>query len=194
WALREFLSQHTILRDLEKNVFCSHCARNRTLRDIARHCDWQTVDSKTTEPERFMCSAACEFHHVSSVGDEGFKRLPDVRANDEIGHVVEIGRVAVEKNKARPTPLRQQRKTRCRPYHQRRADSEKQIAGARKRFGALHGRFRHGLTKRDCCGLDVAAAIVAVGCTVIGDETLLDPGKLITPTAIKARGIGGIAM
>src|SRR5262245_6280026 len=34
-ALREFLSQHTILHDLAKNVFCSRCARNRTFRDTA---------------------------------------------------------------------------------------------------------------------------------------------------------------
>jgi hypothetical protein len=34
WALREFLIQHTILRDLEKNVFCSHYARNRTFVEI----------------------------------------------------------------------------------------------------------------------------------------------------------------
>jgi len=34
WALREFLIQHTILRDLEKNDFCSHYARNRTFVEI----------------------------------------------------------------------------------------------------------------------------------------------------------------
>jgi hypothetical protein len=34
WALREFLIQHTILRDVEKNVFCWLYARNRTFVEI----------------------------------------------------------------------------------------------------------------------------------------------------------------
>jgi len=152
-------------------------------------------------------SAACTLHVflrransaayrrcVSSVGDEGFERLGDVGANDEIGHVVEIGRLAVENHKARSAPLGEQWKTRCRPNDQRRADGEKEIAGAGKRFGAPHGRFWHRLAKRDCCGFDVAAAIVTVRCAAVGFETHLDPGKLITPAAIKACGIGGIAM
>jgi len=65
-----------------------------------------------------------------------------VCANDEIGHVIEIGRLAVENDKARPAALGQQWKTGCRPNDKDEPDGEKEIAALESGFGAPHGCFR----------------------------------------------------
>src|SRR5262249_47265889 len=133
-----------------------------TQSNISGRRDRKRANCRTTESERFMCSHTRWNSRSMSVGDEGFERPPDVRADDEIGQIVEIGRVAVENDKACPAALSQKWNPRCRPHHKRRADRQKQIAGAGKRFGATHGRLRHRLAKRDRRCFDVAAANVAV--------------------------------
>ena len=84
-------------------------------------------------------------------------------ADDEIGDVVELGRLAVEDDEPRAVaswPC--SGKSGRRPDHERRADREKQIAGQRQRFGAPHRRLRHRLAEGDRRRLDVAAAVRAV--------------------------------
>jgi hypothetical protein len=106
WALREFRIQHTILRDPEKNVFCSLYARNRTFVEIVigRLSTCITAPSGSYIPH--FPPGRTKWPNMS-IGDEGFQRPPDFRADNKIGHIIEIGRLAVENDKPGPTALRQ---------------------------------------------------------------------------------------
>src|SRR5580692_6067979 len=100
---------------------------------------------------------------VVSVRDEGFEHRSDVLTHDKVGNVVELGRLAIDDDKLGAVALRHQRKAGRRPDQERRADRQKQIAMKRKVLGALHCGIGHGLTERNGCGLDIAAAARAVG-------------------------------
>ena len=63
-----------------------------------------------------------------SVGDEGSEHVADVFAYHQVGEIVEVGRVAIDDDESRAGALRRQRKSRRRPYDERRADSEEKAA------------------------------------------------------------------
>ena len=98
----------------------------------------------------------------------GASTAPMSCAHDEIGDVVELGRLAIDDDEPRAVALGHQRKAGRRPDHQRRADGEEEIAGERQLLGAAHGGLRHGLAERDGRGLDVAAAVRAIGRAAAG--------------------------
>jgi hypothetical protein len=100
------LIQHTILRDLEKNVFYSHYARNRTFVEIVIVQLSTSITARSGSYIPHFALRRAKWPNTS-IDDEGFERPSDFRADNKIGHIIEIGRVAVENDKPRPTLLRQ---------------------------------------------------------------------------------------
>ena len=115
-------------------------------------------------------------------------------ANDEIGEIVEFGRLAIDDDELRAVALRHQRKSRRRPHHQRRADREIEIGRHRQRFGVTHRRFRHRLAERDRRGLDIAVAFDAFGRAAGLIEALLHPFEFVALAAIETGGVARVAV
>src|SRR6202030_2807745 len=131
---------------------------------------------------------------VASMHDEGLQHRADILTHDEIGNVVELGRLAVDDGKLCAVALRQQRKAGRRPDQKRRSDRQKQIAMKRKVLGALHCGIGHGLTERYGRGLDVAAAAAVRRTAVRCIHALPHPGELIARVAVEAGGKSRIAV
>src|SRR5262249_48615380 len=86
--------------------------------------------------QRAKCTSCTHFcHDVHSMRlrrDEGRQRRSDVLAHHQVGDVVEFGRFAVDDAKPRPVAFGHERESRGRPYDQRRADGEKEVARERQ--------------------------------------------------------------
>src|ERR1700720_2472613 len=61
---------------------------------------------------------------VASMHDEGLQPRADVLTHHKVGHIVELGRLAIDDRKLRAVALRQQRKAGRRPDQERRADRQ----------------------------------------------------------------------
>src|SRR5580693_2981432 len=55
---------------------------------------------------------------VASMHDEGFQHRADVLAHDDVGDVIELGRLTIDDDKPRTVALRQQRESGRRPHQE----------------------------------------------------------------------------
>ncbi len=130
-----------------------------------------------------------------SMRDKWRKHFADVVANNEISDRVAIGFIAIDDGESRAVSFGDQRKAGRRPNHQRRADREKKIAGLRKFMSFPHGGFWHGLAERYSRRLDESTAVRTIrGAPARSGEFRLDPGQFVALAAVKAGGIGGVAV
>src|SRR5262249_37898847 len=84
--------------------------------------------------QRTKCIDATEFLYAVDIethsrGNEGREHGTDVFAHDEVGDVVELGRISVDNCKPRAIALRHEGESGRRPHDQGRSDRHEQIAG-----------------------------------------------------------------
>src|SRR5580765_1683784 len=132
---------------------------------------------------------------VESVRDEGREHVADVMIDDQIGYLVELGRVAIDNDKASAVALGDQREAGGWPDDQRRPDRDEKIARLCKLLRPAHRHVGHRLTERYRRRLDEAAAVRTVGRATVGAvHPAPHPGKLIPLGAVDAGRIGGVTV
>ena len=125
---------------------------------------------------------------------KGASASPMSCANDKIGDVVELCRLAVDDDERGAVALGHQRESGRRPHHQRRADGEKQVAAARQFFGPAHRLPRHRLAERHRRRLDEAAAGAIRRVAAVALEPRAHRLDLVADAAVEAGGVGRVAV
>ena len=95
--------------------------------------------------------------------DEWRQDRSDVLAHHEVGHIVELRRLAIDDHEPRAVPFGDQWKSGGRPDDQRRPDRQEQIAVERELLGTAHLALGHRLPERNGRGLDISTAVRAIG-------------------------------
>src|SRR5215813_11005808 len=124
---------------------------------------------------------------AESVDDEGRKYRSDVLAYDNVGNFIEFGRFAIDNHQTSAVFFGKQGKSGGRPHHQRRADREKKITVKSQLFRAAHFALRHRLTEGNRRGLDMPAAVGAIGRAFASiGEALAHPRQFVALAATEA--------
>src|SRR5205807_10652757 len=142
------------------------------------------VGAKNKMHRRHRVSSPVDIETQSS-GNEGSKHGTDVLAHDEVRHVIEFRRVAIDNRQLRAVALGHEGKSGRRPHHEGRSDRQEQVAGRRQVFGAAHGGFRHGLAERDGRRLYISAAAAVGRATARLRQALAHPGQVVALGAVE---------